>query len=109
MADETTTTQKYDIKETMDVVNFCDQLLDKMAVAKSDDGKISAGEAVAAITTSIPAVVKAWVGKDKIDDELKELSPEETMQLAVAGANLARKFLALVMPGIEVEIKEGEK
>lgn len=91
---------KFTIKELTDVYKFADGFLGKMIAAKSDDGKISTGELVAATTTSLPAAVRAWAGKDKIDDELKDLNDEELMEVAKMSGALVNKILSLVVPKV---------
>jgi len=98
-----TTENKLGIKEVTDVFKFADGFLGKLIAAKDDDGKISTGELVAATTTSIPSAVTAWAGKDQIDEELKELSSEELMQLANMSTELVNKILSLVLPGVTKE------
>jgi len=41
--------KQHGIKEITEVIDFCDQFLDKLKEHKADDGKVDAGEALQAI------------------------------------------------------------
>ena len=89
-------TKKMDIKETKEVFEFCDFFLGDLIKYKSDDGKIDLTEWGLAAVKNAPGAVTAFVGYDKIDDEIKDLDDAEKQQLAVMGISLMKKVVELV-------------
>ena len=81
-----------DLKETKEVISFAQKVLDDLAASKNDDGKITTGEWLQAAITNAPSAVKAFMGIDRVDDELKDLDEAETKNLRLWELNLQKVF-----------------
>ena len=88
-------------KENEDVLDFLDGVLDDATKAKEDDGKISGFEAATIAIQNAPEAVTAWQGKEHIDDEWKDASPEEMRHLLARYAATTQKFVRLLGLGGE--------
>lgn len=89
--------EKRDIKETMEVFDYANKMLDSLKEKKADDGKIDTAEIAMAFAGNLPSGIRAYMGSGDIDDELKDLDDKEMMKLAMEGSKLAKKILNLVM------------
>ena len=94
-------TKKFDLKETTEVFDFCNGTLEDLYKHKTDDGKIDIGEWVETATTNAPAAVKAYVGIDKVDNELLDLDDEEIKKLAIMGGTLLKNLAILLLAGFK--------
>ena len=88
--------EKLGIKETKEVLDFVESVLSDLKQHKSDDGKISMSEWMQTAMSNTPSAVKAFMGVDKVDDELKDLDEAEIKELALRGVSLAKAVLGLV-------------
>lgn len=86
-----------DVKNSKEMLVFVDGIVDGMIEAKADDGKISKFEIAKVTLENLPAGIKALMGADKIDDELKELSPEERDELLGMAMPILKKLAGLVL------------
>lgn len=84
------------ITNTVEVLDFSTQVLNDLAAAKSDDGKISVVEVVQASLKNAPAAVKAAMGADEIALELKDLSPDELKTIAEKSIEVAKAAMRFV-------------
>jgi len=87
-----------DIKESMDVVKYAQELTRKLKEEKLDDGKLDTSEVVKSVTSTLPAGVKAMIGSGKIKDELDDLDDEERDQLLKATMEVVDNVVAMFMP-----------
>ena len=87
--------KKLTIEETLDVYDYADVVVKKLAEHKADDGKIDGGEITSTLVSTVPSAVKAIVGAGDVSAELKDLDNEELMILATRGAALAQALVAL--------------
>lgn len=87
-----------DVKEAMEVLGAAKVVLGDLVAAKSDDGKISALEALRIAVGRAPEAVKAFMGVDQIVAELKDLNSEEAKMLASESIVVAQ--LAFKLAGI---------
>lgn len=85
-----------DIKETTEMMDFATETINDAATKKENDGKIDLMEALQVAGENAPAAVKAVMGADKIDDELKDLDPEEIKTIAGKGLELTRAVTRLM-------------
>ena len=88
-------TGKKGIDETMDVVKFADAVVNDIEEHIGDDGKIDTLELTETVIGNIPEAVRAWVGKDKISDELKDLDKDEAIIIATESAKVIQKLVKL--------------
>lgn len=86
-----------DVKESLELLEYAEKLVDKLVEHKSDDGKIDMGEWVDAVLSSAPEGAKAFSGVGLVPAELKDLDQEEARLLAVKGSQVAMKVMKLVM------------
>lgn len=86
------------LKETGDLKDFLMIALTKINEAKAGDGKISAMEAVQLLFASVPAGVAAVQGIQDVKAELKDLSAEETQQLAAWGVEIMAEVAKMFAP-----------
>jgi hypothetical protein len=89
---------KHGIKEITEALDFLTMIMQDMAKA-NQDGKIDGMEWAKIIITSAPKAVTAIKGIEMVDDELKDLSPEEMQQVAVHCMALAHAAAALFKKG----------
>jgi hypothetical protein len=94
----TETKEKIGTEEITDVITFADHVVDRLQESKDDDGEISSFELAQDIIGEIPDAIKAWVGKDKIDDELKDLDAEEAKVLLQKALPVIQKVVKLFQP-----------
>ena len=83
------------LHETMDVVKFADAVVNDIEEHIGDDGKIDTFELTEIVIGNIPEAVRAWVGKDKISDELKDLDKDEAVIIATESAKVIQKLVKL--------------
>lgn len=88
--------QKHGIKESLEMFDFAIGGINDLAAKKADDGKISTAEWIQTALANAPAGIKAFVGVDKIDEELKDLDADEQKQLAAKGLELAQAVAKLM-------------
>lgn len=97
--------KKYDIKETLEVKTFVVTLMEKLSAAKSDDGKISTAEWLSTAVQSAPSAVKAFMGANLIDEEMKDLDDSEKTELAKAGLEIMQSVLKVFAPELAKKIE----
>lgn len=85
------------IKETSELIDAAISIVETLAEHKADDGKISAIEAAQTAMANIPAIITAVQGVDQIDEEMKDMTPEEAQILAAKGVALAKAVWSLVV------------
>jgi hypothetical protein len=85
-----------DVKETVEVLDLCISLLDKLAAAKADDGKVDLTEIIGLALSLAQSALKAAMGLDKIGGELKELSSDEVKLLVDKGVAVASAAMKLI-------------
>lgn len=83
---------KYGIADTMDMIAFLQSMADKMLLAKNDDGEIKTSEIIAALMTSSPQALSAFVGYDNIDNELADLDHDEQQKVLAASVKVVQTF-----------------
>lgn len=88
------------LKETKEVKEFFVGLLDDLAKHKSDDGKIDTTEWLQTAMSNVPAGVKAMMGIDRVDEELKDLDEAEIREVAGYGVELMQKLAAIFLPDL---------
>lgn len=86
-----------DLKETKEVYAFLINFLSDLKDAKKGDGEISTIEWTKATFANAPAGVKALIGIDKVDDEIKDADEAELQELAMMGVELAKALTALAL------------
>lgn len=86
-----------DLKETKEVYAFLIGFLEDLKEAKKGDGEISTIEWTRATFANAPSGIKALIGIDKIDDEIKDADEAELQELAVMGVELAKALTALAI------------
>jgi hypothetical protein len=87
-----------DLKETLEVLDAVEGVLKDLIEAKSDDGKVSAIEALKIALVRSPEAVRAFMGLDAALAEIKDISSAEAKQLAdkaIAVGQLALKLAGL--------------
>ena len=89
--------QKLGLKETREMHQFLSGVLADFAKHKSDDGKVDAGEWLKMAGSNAPAGVRAVMGMDRIDDEIKDLDEKETQEIAAMGVDLMRQLSAIFL------------
>lgn len=89
--------QKHGIKETKEILDFAITMVSELA-KHNHDGKIDMGEWLMMSMKLAPMGVKAFMGVDQLQSELKELSEEEMKELVVKGVLLAESILKLATP-----------
>lgn len=90
--------EKVGIEEIMDVVKCAETLVSQLQESKDDDGEITSFELAQDVIATVPSAVKAWVGKDKVDDELKDLDAEEAKALLAAAIPVIQNIVKLFQP-----------
>ena len=95
--------EKIGIKETEEALDFSISLIEDLADHRADDGKVDLFEAGQTVASNAPAGIRAIMGADAIDDELKDLDPEEVKALMPKAVQLMRAVMALVKGPSEEE------
>jgi len=80
------------ITDIMDVITYLQSLADEMYLAKADDGKIDMKEIVAALATTSPTALAAWVGSDNISAQAADISDEERERILTASLRVVQTF-----------------
>jgi hypothetical protein len=91
----TGTTTKLTIKETLDMYDYADAVIQKLTEHKGDDGKIDGGEVTSTLASTLPQAVKAIVGSGEVKAEMGDLDEEELLIIATRGAALAQALVSL--------------
>lgn len=91
--------KKLGLKETKEVYEFLHSALGDLAEHKADDGKVSLAEWGQTAMANAPAAVKAFMGADRVDDELKDLDEAELKEVATMGVSLMNDLMKIFMPG----------
>jgi hypothetical protein len=85
-----------DLKETNEVFDFTDGVLDDLIEHKKNDGTVDMLEWTQTALVNAPAAYTALDGSDQIVDELRDVDAAEIAEIAQRGLALARKIAALL-------------
>lgn len=85
-----------DIKNTAEVLDFSLHVVQAIAKAKSDDGKIDLADVFSIALGSASEAVQAVIGAKEIPAELKDLDLDEAKVLVAKSVALANAVVALL-------------
>ena len=85
--------KKLGIDELRDVLVLGENVAEDLEKHKADDGKIDTMEITQTTLSNVPEVIRAWAGKDQIDDEIKDLDSDEAMEVATRATAVVQKLL----------------
>lgn len=86
---------RYGIEEVKDILNLADHLIDEMADALEDDGKIDGKEMIQAIIGEPSVVFKAIWGSWDVPGEIEDLNPNETKEILEKALPIIKKLADL--------------
>lgn len=88
--------KKMGLKDFNEAVDAATGVVEDLAEHRSDDGKISVLEAGQTLVENSSALVRAVMGAENIDDELKDIDAEEAKVVAAKSFKLVKAVMKLI-------------
>jgi len=86
---------KIGIKETMEMVEFADYVVDKLSQALDEDGKIDIKDVMSMVLDAPDKTFSSIWGSWEIADELADLDESETLELIMKVFPVIKKIVAI--------------
>jgi spore cortex formation protein SpoVR/YcgB (stage V sporulation) len=99
MTEQQATVEKIGTKETEEIIDFAQGLINSLAEKKADDGKISAVEALSALTENAASGAQAVWESWEATKEIKDLDKEESKRLLDKSLGVVMALVGLVIGG----------